>query len=99
MLEIRNGENGEIVLRGRFDAAQAAMVERFLDGVSEGRVLDLKDLEYISSMGLGALLKTQKRLMKTGQGLVIRNASKHIYDIFHFSGLDRIFEFDQPGSP
>ncbi len=96
MLEIRTGDNGEIVLSGRFDASQAAKAEQFLDGVDGGRVVDLRELEYISSMGLGALLKTQKRLRQSGQELVLRNASKHIYDVFHFSGLDRIFDIEKP---
>ena len=99
MLEIRMGDNGEIVLSGRLDASQAGKAESFLDGVADSRVIDLKGLEYISSAGLGALMKTQKRLLKSGKGLVIRNASKHIYDIFHFSGLDRVCEIEKPFQP
>jgi anti-anti-sigma factor len=99
MLDIRMGDNGEIVLSGRFDASQASSAEAFLDGVAEARVIDIKGLEYISSAGLGVLLKTQKRLMKSGKGLVLVNASKHIFDIFHFSGFDQIFEIQKPSQP
>ncbi len=99
MLDIRTGDNGEIVLSGRFDASQAAKAESFLDGVAEGKVVDLRELEYISSAGLGALLKTQKRLMKSGTGLVLRNPNKHIYDVFHYAGLDRIFDIEKPARP
>ncbi len=49
-------------------------------------------LEYISSAGLGVLLKTQKRAMATGQGLRLVNANQHIRDIFKYAGFDRIFE-------
>ena len=96
MLDIRFGEKGEIIIAGRLDASQQAKAEEFLEGVSEARVVDLKDLEYISSAGLGVLLAVQKRLKGSGGGLKLVNASKHIHDIFRFSGFDRIFEIDEP---
>lgn len=92
MLDIRFGENGEIILAGRFDASQQKKAEEFLQGVSGRCIVDLKDLEYVSSAGLGSLLATQKRLIGTGGGLKLVNASKHIQDILRFSGFDRIFE-------
>jgi anti-sigma B factor antagonist len=55
-------------------------------------VVDLGGLEYISSAGLGVLLKTQKRAMAAGQGLRLVNVNRHIRDIFRFAGFDRLFE-------
>ena len=55
----------------------------------------LRGLEYISSAGLGVLLKTQKRVMAGGQGLRLVNANKHIRDIFKYAGFDRIFEISR----
>jgi anti-sigma B factor antagonist len=92
MFEIRIGEQGEVVLSGRLDAAQCDKALQFLDGVPAPRVVDLAGLDYISSAGLGVLLKTQKRVMAEGQGLKLVNASKHIRDIFRYAGFDRIFE-------
>jgi len=92
MLEMRLGDNGEIVVSGRFDASQVSKAESFLDAVADPRVMDLGGLEYISSAGLGVLLKAQKRLMKTGKGLVLLNVNTHIYDILHYSGFDQLFE-------
>lgn len=92
MLEIRMGENGEILLSGRFDASQEQKVQSFLDKVNQAQVLDFRELDYISSAGLGVLLSTQKRLMTLGCGLRFVNVNKHIRDIFRFSGFDRIFE-------
>jgi anti-sigma B factor antagonist len=51
-------------------------------------------LEYISSAGLGVLLRTQKRLLQSGGGLRLVNPSRHIRDIFRYSGFDRIFQID-----
>ena len=94
MFDIGMGGNGEIVLRGRLDAAQCEKAQAFMDEVSEPRVLDFADLEYISSAGLGILLKTQKRLAESGGGLKIINVNNHIHDVFRFSGFHAIFEIE-----
>jgi len=93
MLDIRLGDNGEVALSGRLDAAQAPRVQQFLDGLAEPRVIDFKELEYISSAGLGVLLKTQKRFEANG-ALKLINVSKHLGDVFNYSGLDQIFNVE-----
>ena len=77
---------------GRLDAAQCEAALRLLDGVAAADVIDLRGLDYISSAGLGVLLKTQKRAVAGGKGLRLINANKHIHDIFQYAGFDRIFE-------
>ena len=91
MFEIGFKENGSIAVAGRLDAAQAAKAQEFLDAVSDSFVLDLADLEYISSAGLGVLLRTHKRLMGSQSGLELVNVNKHIEDIFRYSGFDKLF--------
>ncbi|MGH8034985.1 MAG: STAS domain-containing protein [Lysobacterales bacterium] len=49
-------------------------------------------LEYISSAGLGVLLKTHKRLMSGSSGLKLINVNSHINDIFRYSGFDKLFD-------
>ena len=93
MLEIKYGETGEIILSGRFDASQEEKASAVFDALTVPGVVDLKQLDYISSMGLGILLKTQKRLMaSSGGGLKLVNVNHHINDIFRYSGFDQIFE-------
>ena len=98
MLEINYGDRGQIVLSGRFDASQAERAEAFLMKVAESREVDLGGLQYISSLGLGVLLATQKRLMSSGHGLKLTNVRGHIREIFHFSGFEQVFEIE-PTSP
>ena len=95
MLTIEKGANGAVVLTGRLDAAHAPAAQQFLDGVSGSVVLECGRLEYISSAGLGVLLKTQKRLLKDGGRLRLVGASRHLCDIFQFSGLDKVFEIER----
>lgn len=92
MFEISRSTQGEVRLVGRLDAAQCPKALEFLDAIPDPHVLDLAGLEYISSAGLGILLKTQKRVMGSGRGLKLVNVNRHIHDIFRYAGFDRIFE-------
>ena len=94
MFSIEFKDNGEILCSGRLDAAQCARAEEFLGAVDRSSVLDFAQLEYISSAGLGILLKTQKRLVENGAGLKIINVNNHIHDVFRYSGFHSIFEIE-----
>lgn len=91
------GEQGEVIMSGRLDAAQCEKALQFLDGVPAPHVVDLAGLDYVSSAGLGVLLKTQKRVMAGGQGLKLVSVNKHIRDIFKYAGFDKIFEIVPAG--
>ena len=94
MLDIKVGDQGEIMLSGRFDASQAALAETVMAAVTESRVVDLGGLEYISSLGLGVLLATQKRLMAKGHTLKLVNLRGHVREVFFYAGFDGIFGID-----
>ena len=94
MLAIDYGQDGAVVIAGRLDAAQAAAAQSFLDGIQGTVTLDCTQLEYISSAGLGVLLKTQKRLLGAAGGLRLAGLKPHIKDVFVYSGFDQLFEID-----
>jgi len=94
MLAIDFGEAGVVVISGRLDAAQSPLAQAFLDKIQGPVTLDCRKLEYISSAGLGVLLKTQKRLSAAKGGLRLAGVSPHLCDIFKYSGFDRIFEIE-----
>ncbi len=97
MLSIEQLPDGKVVVSGRLDAAQAPTAQQFLDRMEGVIVLDCARLEYISSAGLGVLLKTQKRLMASAGRLRLVGLSKHLRDVFQYSGFDRIFEIVEAG--
>ncbi|MBT8135550.1 MAG: STAS domain-containing protein [Gammaproteobacteria bacterium] len=103
MFQIDSGDDGTVIVSGRLDAAQAPRAQEFLDNLQGACVLDMGQLEYISSAGLGVLLRTHKRLMGAGEGLRLVNVSKHINDIFMYSGFDKLFSIEvaggEPGTP
>jgi anti-anti-sigma factor len=94
MLAIEYASEGRVVVAGRFDAAQCSAAQSFLDRVEGTVTLDCDRLEYISSAGLGVLLKTQKRLLARGGKLRLAGVNRHILDIFQYSGFDQIFEIE-----
>jgi len=98
MFQIGFDAAGTIVAEGRLDAAQAPLAQEFLDEVANECVLDLEKLEYISSAGLGVLLRTHKRLMNLGTGLRLVNVNSHINDIFMYSGFDKLFVIETADS-
>jgi anti-sigma B factor antagonist len=95
MFEIGFGEDGTVSVNGRLDAAQAPRAQEFLDEVAGQCVLDMSGLEYISSAGLGVLLRTHKRMIANGQGLKLINVNNHINDIFTYSGFNKLFEIER----
>src|SRR5258707_4173314 len=94
MFAIDNGPTGAVVISGRLDAAQSPTAQAFLDGVEGTVTLDCTGLEYISSAGLGVLLKTQKRLLASGGKLRLSGVNRHLQDIFGYSGFDQLFEIE-----
>jgi anti-anti-sigma factor len=94
MLTIEAGEGGTVALTGRLDAAQAVSAQAALDKLQGSVTLDLAALEYISSAGLGVLLKTQKRLMAAGGKVRLAGVGPHLRDIFVYSGFDQLFEIE-----
>ena len=96
MLTIEPADDG-LRLAGRLDAAQAPAAQSALDRLHGDAVLDMSALDYISSAGLGVLLKTQKRLTSAGGGLRLVGVRTHIREIFGYAGFDQIFTIEGGG--
>ena len=96
MTKNENGKELEIMLEGRLDTVTSPMLEselkNSLDGI-EKLVLDLKDLQYISSAGLRVLLSAQKIMNKQGS-MVVRNASDDVKEIFDVTGFSDILTIE-----
>ena len=94
MFDITLTQEGAVHLSGRLDASQVEKAETVLGRLASSTVIDFKDLEYISSAGLGILLKTQKRLNESGNALKLINMNKMIRDVFHIARFDLIFQIE-----
>ena len=94
MFSIEIQEGGLVKLAGRLDAAQADRAKAALDTVKESATLDLTDLDYVSSAGLGILVQTFKRLRDAGLEFRLTNMKPRIRTVFVYAGLDRVLRLD-----
>ena len=97
MLTIDSKSAGLVIIAGRLDASQCGSAQAALDNVDGVVTLDCAGLEYISSAGLGVLLKTQKRLLAAGGKLRLVGVNRHLRDVFMYSGFDQIIEIEPAG--
>jgi anti-anti-sigma factor len=57
-------------------------------------VIDVSDLDQLSSTLLSALLDTHRMCRRRGGGVVIRHANRRAADILRRTGLDRVVEVE-----
>lgn len=53
--------------------------------------IDLADVDFMDSTGLGVLIGALKRLRETGGTLVLAGTKPAVTRVFEITGLDRIF--------
>jgi anti-sigma B factor antagonist len=94
MFQIQRIEEGRIRFKGRLDASQADQAWEVLRKLSGPLTVDLADLEYISSAGLGVIMMTNKRLSDAGESLSLTNMQLRIRNIFKYSGLDKVLRIE-----
>lgn len=87
-----DGSKCTIGLKGRLDTTTAPQLESelkiSLDNINE-LVIDLKDLEYISSAGLRVLLAAQKVMNAQGE-MKVTNVKPEVFEVFEITGFTDI---------
>jgi anti-anti-sigma factor len=94
MFEIYRDDAEVIHLKGMFVAGNSKSAEEILDEINESVILDFSGLKYISSSGLGLLVKVQRRLEDSGAKVKIINSSDHIRELFSVTRFDLIFDIE-----
>ena len=81
---------------GRIDAGRASefqeVVRSAIDNLDRAVIMDFKNLTFISSAGLRALLITAKSLWRRDAAFALRSLSGAELDVFRMSGFDKIIE-------
>ena len=91
-------------LRGELDLASAKELEAALEHVRveapARTVVDLRDLGFIDSTGLSALVGADDRAREDGRDLLLVRGPARVQRVFEITGLDRRFrmEDDPDGS-
>ena len=99
MLNIKKEADGSKLtmnLEGRLDTTTAPQLEEEVKGslanVTE-LVMNIGELQYISSAGLRVLLSAQKTMNKQGS-MVVKNASDEVKEIFDVTGFSDILTIE-----
>jgi anti-sigma B factor antagonist len=95
-----DSENGVCTFKmpERFNAETphktVAMLKELPSGNWERVVLDMSDIVFMDSAGIGVLVFLYKELTARGKALVLRNPQRKIYDILAEIGVDRLFDVE-----
>ena len=92
----REGKVFTVSPEGRLDTTTAPEFEKAIrDGLegTEELVLDLKNLEYISSAGLRVLLSSEKAMAGKGS-MKVRNVCAAVMEIFDITGFSDILTIE-----
>ena len=85
----KNAEETIIEIVGRLDTITAPTLDKTINediGDTKKLVLDLKEMEYISSAGLRVLLAAQKKMQKIGSMKVV-NVCEEVMEVFEMTGF------------
>jgi anti-anti-sigma factor len=94
MFDIQLKDDSYISLIGRFSAANSQQAEAVLEKINRDCIIDFKNLEYISSSGIGSIVRIYSKLLKSGHSLRLINMNNHIREVFSYAGLDKILTLD-----
>ena len=85
----KNAAETVIEVAGRLDTTTAPVLDKTINEDIEGTknlILDIKNLEYISSAGLRVLLGAQKKMLKIGSMKVV-NVCEAVMDVLEMTGF------------
>lgn len=88
---------GELDMRTSENLRQAIDTEIDRRGIRTV-ILDLHNVTFVDSSGLGVILGRYKKLMPLGGKIIIKQVPSHIYKIMELSGLPKIIPFENESS-
>ena len=97
-MQIEDRREGEVLIVKPMESALDAYAatsfrERMADYIQQGNrqiVLDMTEVDFLDSTGLGAIVSSLKRLEGNGT-MVICHAGEMVMDVFRLTRMDRVF--------
>ena len=93
-----------VVIAGELDHYAAPQIRRMLDEVIRDpeitdMVLDLENLTFMDSSGIGVLLGRLRILQARGGTLSVKNMQPSVEKLFRLSGLQRVIGIEEDERP
>ena len=87
-----------VSLAGELDVSTADELKKCLHKLVDEKNIDIKlnleDLDYIDSTGLGVMIGILKRLKIEDKEVYIEKPKNNVRKIFNITGLDKIFKLE-----
>lgn len=87
----KTSDEVKLSLVGRLDTNTSGELENTLNDLFEkgnyNILIDLKDLEYVSSSGLRVFLGAQKKVSAESGNMVLKHANSTIMEVFEMTGF------------
>lgn len=80
-----------VFLRGNFDTSKAEEVSELFDKVEKSVTVDMSELQFICSSGIGVMVTVYSKLKEKGEDVCLVNLNDHIQKVFKLSLLDKVF--------
>ena len=85
----------QVLVAGKINSLAAPEFERALEEAIQGEakhlIVNLKDVDYLSSAGLRSIIRIAKRLEKIGRKLAFVEARELVAEVIRLTGVDTIF--------
>lgn len=69
-------------------------IELELENIDKNLVIDIKDLDYLDSTGLGLFMKIYKKVNEKGKSVKIINPKENILKLFKITDLTEVFNME-----
>lgn len=96
-IEIKDlGEHKVIQVGGEVDLYNVSELKKALFGITDGRcpsvIVDMKNVNYMDSSGIGALVAGQKKMRAHNGKFALMNIHDDVMNILKLATLDRFFK-------
>ena len=91
--------NLNIRLAGEIDLGTAPQLKQAVDGharIGQTLTIDLREVTFVDSMGLAALVRAQHRAVARGGRLQLVAPAERVLAVFRMTRLDRVFAWVEP---
>ncbi len=89
-----NMESQTIYIKGNFDTSRAEEVKSVFEEVKTSVKVDMSELNFISSSGIGIMVMALQKLKGIGENIELVNLNDNIKKVFRVSMLDKVFNID-----
>lgn len=89
------GEHKILAINGEVDLYNVGELKKILFGATDGSnksvVIDMKNVNYMDSSGIGAMVAGQKKMKALGGKFSLLNISDDVLNILKLATLDKFF--------